>query len=126
MLPALLFLNATLAAYLIDRDLPKLSELGRMPPAFVIRDGLAFNRRHAEWLEARKDEQPWCQAWRTWERDNDKLYRFWDHVRDAQIEWYQPVCRRKSLAAARAMVTKREWFCGDWPLFFPIEWFRVE
>ena len=100
---------------------PPLTDCQRLPPAAVIRQGLAFNRSCQQYLEGR-----WQV--RAYERDEidevlrrcQQLGQVWEAMATASADDLNWFCRRQALARLRELVGDQVYYSGDWPLPAPV------
>jgi len=104
-------------------DAPRLADAQRFPDRATVDELRAFNRAfrgHLEkqWTLGRADEFSDALA------DVDRRYLVWDHVRDAQVDYYYVTTRRAALRQVREMIGTQAYTTGALPCHVPLHLFR--
>jgi hypothetical protein len=86
------------------RAAPPLTDAWRFPPADVAHRHLAFNRTFHRDLTLRRDAMGGHFGLDAALAENDRLYKVWDAVRDANSEFYYVSVRRQALAQLRRLI----------------------
>jgi hypothetical protein len=101
-------------------DAPKLADCQRLPERRTVGELIKFNRAYRKNLEERE----------VWEADRtdrlhaaidetDRLYRYWDAIRDAQCDFYYVTVRRTALLKLRDGIGAEDFDTGRMPPHVP-------
>lgn len=101
-------------------DAPFASEITRFPPRRVVADHLAFNRTYHRALVLRREAMGRSDFLDQAISENDRLYRVWDLLRDAQCECFYVTARRQSLRGLRDAVGLDLYYRGTLPPHVPL------
>lgn len=96
---------------------PRIWEAELLPPQWVCREHLKFNRAHDRWLSnaVLMDERYGPQA-----RENNAIWEFWNNADDATNLERSVWMRRRSLAECRRFIDAESWYARDFPPAVPI------
>ena len=98
------------------RDAPRLVEAQRLPSLAFVEQACRFNRRFQEHLERRAAfELDRSYVLGIVISENERLYQFWDTVRDVRCDYHFVVCRRFALKQIRDMLESEAYLSGNFP-----------
>lgn len=104
---------------------PKLQQIDSLPDRSVVNELLSFNREFTKQLECRLQLYPFQQYMIQEAIDqNNRLYLFWDNIRDAKSDFYYVAFRRKSAMNAINIIGPQAYYSRDFPPVVPTWLFR--
>jgi hypothetical protein len=100
---------------------PPLADSRRLPSPVVIRQLLAFNGAHRQYLEARR----WVRR-HEWEEltealcETDRLREIWQAAAEAASEEQIWICRRRALLRLQELIGEEAYYTGNLPPCVPL------
>ena len=102
------------------KGVPLIGDSNRFPERFAVTEMLAFNRALRKHIDDRQHLEPDRGAsYREALRETDKLYQFWDAVRDARCDFYYVTTRRYALKKTRDLIGPEAYYSGNLPPYVP-------
>lgn len=103
------------------KGVPPISDSVRFPSRDYIAALLTDNRTYSRILEGRRDGEPGrYEEIMAVTRENDKLYKVWDAVRDAKCEYYYVSVRRTALKRCMELIGEEAYYAGRLPPHVPV------
>ncbi|VTR90859.1 Hypothetical conserved protein OS=uncultured planctomycete GN=HGMM_F22C11C15 PE=4 SV=1 [Gemmata massiliana] len=115
-------LNLLRKRYVELNDAPKLMDCQRLPDRRTVNELIKFNRAFRKNLEEREVwELDRTDLFTQTMQETDRLYQYWDAIRDAQCDFYYVTVRRAALKKLREFIGEEAFLAGVMPPYVP-EW----